>query len=161
MLDRVCGTCTLCCTSAVVEAFDKPSGVTCEHVCMTGCAIYPKRPHACAVYSCSWLEGLFEEEHRPDKTGVVFECATMEGTGGSLEILMGLIVKKLLILPETFKKYVKDGLIISIANISTDESYLFGKEKDIRLWAAYMKSIKRQGGIDAQFADAKRRIEIG
>jgi hypothetical protein len=57
-----------------VDELQKPAGVTCRHVCATGCAIYPTRPQICRPFRCLWLSGfanLFHEDERPDKTGMV------------------------------------------------------------------------------------------
>ena len=38
-----------------------------------GCAIYKDRPEVCRHYECAWLQGMFEENQRPDKNGFVIE----------------------------------------------------------------------------------------
>lgn len=72
MSERVCGECVACCTVLAVPALGKNEGVTCEH-CITwgGCLIYKNRPASCANYACVWLQGLLDQNDRPDKLGLV------------------------------------------------------------------------------------------
>lgn len=156
MFARSCGDCTLCCTS-ILKSSDSLTNAKCEHVCMTGCAIYTNRPDACASYTCGWLDGLLKEEHRPDKTGIVFEYSILRGTGGEVGVLMGLVIKKLLVHPNVFQKYVRDGLVITIVHLKKSKRYVLGKQKDIKLWKQYMESIRQQGGIDIVFTN---RIKV-
>lgn len=69
---RICGECTACCTNAKVPELNKPERVQCHH-CSKGCQIYEERPASCASFDCMWLQGWFNEEHRPDKSGVMLE----------------------------------------------------------------------------------------
>jgi len=70
---RQCGECTACCTVYPVKALNKKPGVTCEHVCETGCAIYSTHPQECRTFECLWRGNhLGADEHRPDKIGVIF-----------------------------------------------------------------------------------------
>ena len=53
---RQCGDCALCCKLLAVEELAKPPHKWCEHFEPgTGCAIYEKRPAACATFKCLWL----------------------------------------------------------------------------------------------------------
>jgi len=101
---RVCGGCTACCTVYPVAALNKPPGVTCEHVCASGCAIYSTHPQECKTYECLWRSNhLGTDEERPDKTGVIFGANFDEKLGlilyaqefreGSIEKLLPLINK--------------------------------------------------------------------
>ena len=73
--DRACGSCSLCCKLVAVgkkdESFQKPQGVWCEHCAKPRCRVYETRPNACREYKCLWLRGLFAEEDRPDRAGLV------------------------------------------------------------------------------------------
>lgn len=68
---RECGECTACCTAMGVPELKKAPGTTCSSVCETGCSVYKTRPQSCRDFECVWLQGSLEDEHRPDKTGVV------------------------------------------------------------------------------------------
>lgn len=81
-LGRACGDCRLCCKIVNVEETEDRDGVKtttmrkrpgpwCKHACDKGCGIYETRPPACSGYQCVWLEGIFPDEYRPDKIGVV------------------------------------------------------------------------------------------
>lgn len=72
---RSCGDCTACCTALGVPELSKPATVRCPHVCESGCQRYRTRPKSCRKFKCLWLEGAFDEEHRPDKTGIVVGAA--------------------------------------------------------------------------------------
>ncbi len=82
---RVCGGCTACCTVYPVAALNKKAGVTCQHVCETGCAIYSTHPQECKTYECLWRSNhLGTDEDRPDKSGVIF--------GSNFDQELGLIL---------------------------------------------------------------------
>lgn len=70
---RSCGTCTACCTVMAVPDYPhgKPAWERCPSVGPGCCMVYSERPTSCRTYQCSWLEGLGEDHHRPDKFGVV------------------------------------------------------------------------------------------
>lgn len=70
--NRSCGSCTACCTTMRVEELDKPVGVTCQHVCKSGCSIYESRPSGCVNWECVWLQSSMADGLRPDKMGLVF-----------------------------------------------------------------------------------------
>jgi len=72
---RECGTCTACCTAEGVHELHKLPGDPCQFVCSKGCGIYEKRPQSCRGFRCLWLEGVFEEEARPDTLEIVFGIA--------------------------------------------------------------------------------------
>lgn len=71
-IPRSCGGCTACCKTHGIIELQKPPGIWCHH-CMIGhgCAIYNQRPGTCQGYRCGWLDGLGNDEHRPDKMKVV------------------------------------------------------------------------------------------
>lgn len=57
-IGRECGGCTLCCKLTPVPGppLHKPAGVRCKHQRTgRGCAIYERRPFACATWACRWL----------------------------------------------------------------------------------------------------------
>lgn len=71
--NRQCGECTACCTCFGIEALGKPFNCQCEHQ-DNGCKIYGNHPDECKVYQCLWHNGMFTEQDRPDKLGVVITC---------------------------------------------------------------------------------------
>lgn len=88
---RVCGGCTACCKvreiydDPVLETFLKPPGVWCKHCDKgRGCRLWskPERPISCLDFHCSWLEGDFSPDERPDRTKIVAEMqeGTLAGT---------------------------------------------------------------------------------
>ncbi len=76
---RECGPCTVCCTVLGVPELGKATYRDCEHLCGTGCKIYPDRPASCRTFACQWLRGMLEVdgsidlELRPDVCGVMFD----------------------------------------------------------------------------------------
>ncbi len=104
---RICGGCTACCTVYPVAALNKKPGVTCQHVCETGCAIYSTHPKECRTFECLWrsntLRAIDTDEDRPDKSGVIFGANFDKDLGlvlyaqefreGSIEKLSPLINK--------------------------------------------------------------------
>jgi len=82
---RRCGECTACCTVYPVAALNKPPGVTCQHVCETGCGIWGSHPQECKTFECLWRSNhLGTDEDRPDKSGVIF--------GSNFDNELGLIL---------------------------------------------------------------------
>ena len=76
---RECGECTACCVILNVTQFAAPSGVPCRHL-NGGCGIYNIRPQTpCRGFTCGWLEGHFDEEDRPDKSGAIVWGAKSDG----------------------------------------------------------------------------------
>lgn len=76
---RSCGSCTMCCKTMGVSDLKpepKPVHVWCRHCEIgRGCSIYESRPTTCREFECIWLQdtrGLFGDEDRPDRLGVVF-----------------------------------------------------------------------------------------
>jgi hypothetical protein len=51
--------------------FDKPRGVTCEHLTKLGCGIHSKRMAECREYQCAWSRGSLDAAQRPDKWGII------------------------------------------------------------------------------------------
>ena len=80
-----CGECTLCCTLFPVKEINKPENVPCEHLCSIGCGIYNKKPKACTLYDCAWVQEInCMVELRPDNCGIMFSKLDEE-------IMFGLI----------------------------------------------------------------------
>jgi len=50
-----------------------------------GCSIYAERPKCCREWECLWLHGLFGEELRPDKSGVIFDLFKPRDTTPGME----------------------------------------------------------------------------
>lgn len=77
-MERTCDGCTACCKTHNVAAVDKMAGEWCSHCNKgKGCAIYVSRPAECQHFKCSWLLGVGNPEHRPDKIGIVSEYKEM------------------------------------------------------------------------------------
>jgi hypothetical protein len=77
-VERVCGECVECCFALGVHEFGKVPFHACPHVRREGgCGIYASRPPSCAEFSCVWLQGQLEDEHRPDRVGIVLATADL------------------------------------------------------------------------------------
>jgi hypothetical protein len=73
VLERSCGSCTLCCRVLEIQVLDKPAGILCRHNTGTGCGIYLERPEICARWHCLWRRiGALPAALRPDRSGVIF-----------------------------------------------------------------------------------------
>lgn len=75
-LDRICGSCTMCCQGWLYgEAYGHTfyPGKPCHFVCKDGCSIYEKRPeNPCRLYKCAWkTDNFFPEWFRPDISDVI------------------------------------------------------------------------------------------
>jgi hypothetical protein len=76
--DRTCGGCNACCSVLAISDLKKKAGVDCVHLDRTKsehhCTIYETRPRDCSEYTCGWVRnvGFGDDEHRPDKVGVLF-----------------------------------------------------------------------------------------
>jgi hypothetical protein len=81
---RTCGECRACCTACAVNELDKPINTPCKHLAPVGCGIYESRPQSCRDYDCAWLHGHFADEHRPDRTGIVWSFEQIDGFDGLL-----------------------------------------------------------------------------
>lgn len=79
---RRCGSCAVCCRVVPVPELVKPAGVACRYLLARKteagcCGVYDARPRACAVFACSWLDGLGDAlQGRPDRLGVMLEAGT-------------------------------------------------------------------------------------
>jgi hypothetical protein len=66
-------------------------GPACRHLdgrnSTARCSIYADRPGACRQYTCLWRDGLFDEEDRPDKSGVIAHCDRLNEGGASQLVL--------------------------------------------------------------------------
>lgn len=83
---RECGPCTACCTVLGVPPLTKEPYEPCSKVCEQGCSIYQDRPEPCREFSCLWKQGLFEDDHRPDKLGLMFSLTGEDGKLGQIPI---------------------------------------------------------------------------
>lgn len=97
--DRTCGDCRLCCKVLQITevrnapgpgyeeqadgrfAFLKPSGKWCQFAGRGGCSVYDEKPMSCADYHCGWLQGIGEDEDRPDKIKVVINIEETQEYG--------------------------------------------------------------------------------
>ena len=161
---RQCGTCQACCTVCPVEPLEKPLMQRCEHQCPQGCAIYQDRPEPCAAYQCSWLLGHFDEDQRPDKTGVLFEHTEMRNhdDDATLVVLLGMAFT-----PDAdvrgFLKHTEPGQIVAIAGGVTgdqDKDAVAGHPADVKTWLDYMERARRQGYQRVEDPDQKQSITI-
>jgi hypothetical protein len=75
---RACGDCSACCEVMAVPDLwpqGKPAWTPCPQLTEPGrCGCYDSRPASCRNYTCGWLDGIGEEEHRPDRSGVVINA---------------------------------------------------------------------------------------
>ena len=82
---RECGSCTMCCKllNIVDPELTKPAYKWCQHCDIgKGCKIYSTRPEACKAFECLWLQdrrGVFPDDARPDKSGVVLRPTPVGG----------------------------------------------------------------------------------
>ena len=51
---------------------------------MARCSIYDDRPACCRDYVCLWREGHFDEDDRPDKSGIIAHFSPLES--GRIEL---------------------------------------------------------------------------
>jgi hypothetical protein len=73
VLDRSCGTCTLCCKVLAVAELDKPKHKWCTYCHIgRGCGIWGSHPQECRQFMCGYLMWeIVPEFWRPDKSGIV------------------------------------------------------------------------------------------
>ena len=87
VLDRVCGTCTVCCRELTIDdpGLRKPAAVTCPHcVAGQGCATYASRPATCRDWHCGWRSlAWLAEELRPDRSGLLVLIDVSDSPGAS------------------------------------------------------------------------------
>ena len=69
---RECGECNACCVWLKGDAYGHEfgNGEACKFL-NQNCSIYETRPEVCKRYQCAWLQGLFPENLRPDKSKVL------------------------------------------------------------------------------------------
>jgi hypothetical protein len=75
LIDRRCGSCSLCCKVTSVAVLNKPAGQWCSHANPGhgGCGIYQSRPSTCRGFACQWLiDPSYPEEMKPDRSKLVF-----------------------------------------------------------------------------------------
>lgn len=116
---RVCGPCRACCKLPEIPELDKPVNVWCEHVRLDratgGCGIYADRPKPCREFRCAWLDGLGDEEDRPDRLGVMWQQLPLPGGGtalGFVESRPGALADPRVIAYMDRFAQIKPGLII-------------------------------------------------
>ena len=87
--DRVCGSCTACCTALKIDdpALQKPAGLACHHLGSSGgCGIYDTRPEPCRAFHCAWrFLPILVDAWRPDRSGVLIGFVDHEG-GSALRL---------------------------------------------------------------------------
>ena len=86
LIQRQCGECNACCIAPEVESLGKPDWERCKHLVGGGCDIYGNHPDDCKQYLCGWRQGLGEDEHRPDKIGVMFSALSSDIVGDHIII---------------------------------------------------------------------------
>ena len=91
MTERTCGECYRCCVAFGISEIKKYQDQSCRHLDgrnpTARCSIYADRPVACRQYTCLLGDGLFDEEDRPDKSGVIAHCDQLNEGGGSQLVL--------------------------------------------------------------------------
>jgi hypothetical protein len=90
--ERDCGDCTVCCTWPTIDKpeIQKVSGSTCKNCKIGGCSIYETRFPVCRGFYCAWRTvDIFDEEWRPDKSGVMPYVET-EGISDDFDIGTGI-----------------------------------------------------------------------
>jgi hypothetical protein len=76
MIDRQCGSCTLCCKLLPVQELHKGANTRCQHQRTgKGCRVYnkPAMPTSCRLWSCQWLTGGAPDLRRPDRSHYVID----------------------------------------------------------------------------------------
>src|SRR5262245_51504166 len=71
---RVCGPCSMCCTTLRVNEIDKPQDCRCQHITQGRSGVYKDGPAGCSGYHYMWLMGMLPNEMRPDKIKAVIDC---------------------------------------------------------------------------------------
>lgn len=85
---RECGPCNACCKPFPVPEVGKlDSRTLCVHASENGCCIYARRPEACQLYACAWLNGLGDMTYRPDRLGVMIDIMDMNVAGKEFGVL--------------------------------------------------------------------------
>jgi hypothetical protein len=94
-MDRTCGTCFACCVALGITELKKWPSQTCRHLTPGDspeldhrCSIYQDRPAACQIYRCGWLQGLGEEDGRPDQSGQLVSTYLREDEVGIAATIM-------------------------------------------------------------------------
>ena len=88
MTERTCGECYRCCVAFGIPELNKYQDQTCRHLhgrnpTARG-SIYGDRPACCKSYQCLWREGFFNDEDRPDKSGVIAHFSPLDS--GRIEL---------------------------------------------------------------------------
>ena len=79
-MSRQCGECSLCCKTNRIDELESPAGQWCKHCTPgDGCGLHIDRPQVCRNFECLWLGGMFDEDMRPDRIGVLFMATTDNG----------------------------------------------------------------------------------
>jgi len=76
MSPRSCGPCYACCVHLGIEELQKWPDQSCKYLSGTNgpdkrCSIYASRPVACRHYQCLWLQGAFDPDLQPNKSGII------------------------------------------------------------------------------------------
>jgi len=144
---RSCGTCSLCCTVMGVEELKKPRDHRCEFLNVLGrCSCYATRPQSCADFECLWLQGLWPEKLRPDRSRAV----PSTNAAGDMFVLH--------IAPQDRGAHLRGKLADTIARAASggipvivvcgDERTIFGaRPEDIRVLA---KNVSADGSVTTQ-----------
>lgn len=127
-MNRVCGTCTACCTVMAVLELKKPPYHRCTHATATGCGIYKEKPRNCTVYKCSWLvTPEMPKEARPDRMGVIFDKEGLPeecngyGVAAAREIWRGAVDGP--IARQFIDQIRKDHFVVVVHPLPTDDRF--------------------------------------
>lgn len=171
---RRCGGCSVCCWLCGVVQLGKPPMTDCAFLDPSGdfgkCRIYERRPSDCSSYACSWLEGWFADDDRPDVSGVAFETSTLRNEGAgpddptNLVMLTGHVAR----LPAhageedalraRFARWAAvaaPGVTVIVVSDDPGWSRVFGTVSDVREVCRFFDDIERNGVDDSLGTDAE------
>lgn len=152
MTARKCGSCRECCIVIGVEPLNKPVDVACEHLCAAGCGIYERRPNACEVFTCGWLEGCLTKSMQPNHTHMVMWGSKMLGHAGQECLVLQCNIRaghkrhK-----RTMKWLLGASCKIPVLIIQADRCWLYYRGQEVCAWHQddFVHIDTKGGGIQA------------
>lgn len=147
---RSCGDCHACCQFPAIDELSKPAGVLCSHVVDEACEIYAERPAPCRAYTCLWIEGEFEEPHRPKDLGLVLDHPLALEQHPDYEGIHALCARELW--PEARNGLVASALLTRLAralvirvSLHEGRSILIGPQAKVELVVARAQARAARG----------------
>ena len=132
---RKCGDCRECCITLEVEALAKQADEPCQHLCGGGCAIYEKRPQACAAFTCAWREGLLAYNDRPNRTHMVVWLTKMNTQGGmAMEVLQCNIRSGFKRHKKTYRQLVTWSFKMPVLIVQDAHCTILSHGKEVGTW---------------------------